>query len=112
MIDVLVERALFFSWAHEDGVDANHPAPFAYHADLSVTDVAVDIVIPAHVRVRHDRRLGCHREDLFKPSRVDVRKINNYAERFALMHDFATERCQSLSRRAARRENSAMPRRI
>ena len=62
--------------------------------------------------MRHDRRLGYDRENLFKPSRVDVRKINNHAEGFAFTHDLATKRCQTLSRRATRRENSAVARRI
>src|SRR6267154_425047 len=112
MIDVMVERALFCSPAHEDGVDADNPAPFTDHPDLFVTDVALDVVVPTDVRVRHDRRLGYDRENLFKPSRVDVRKINNHAEGFAFTHDLATKWCQTISRRAARRENSAVARRI
>jgi hypothetical protein len=61
MIDVMVERAFFFSRAHEDGVDADNPAPFTNHLDLFITNVALDVVVPADVRVRHDRRLGCDR---------------------------------------------------
>ncbi|KAG0506050.1 MAG: hypothetical protein Udaeo_05810 [Candidatus Udaeobacter sp.] len=112
VIDVLVECALFFSRAHEDRVDADHPAPFTNYLDLFITNVALDVVVLADVRVRHDRRLGCHRKNLFKPSRVDVGEINNHAERFAITHHFATERRQPLSRRAARRENSAVSGRI
>src|SRR6266481_8498649 len=112
MIDVMVERASFFSRAHEDRVDANHSAAFTDHPDLFITDVALDVVVSTDVRVRNDRRLGCDRENLFKPNRVDVRKINNHAEGFAFTHDLATKWCQSLSRRAARRENSAVARRI
>ena len=83
MIDIVIECAFFLSRAHEDGVDADNAAPSTNHPDLFVTDVALDVVVSADVRVRHDRRLGCNRENLFKPSRVDVRKINNYAERLA-----------------------------
>src|SRR5215208_3754443 len=108
MIDVMVERAFFFSLAHEDGVDPDNPAAFTDHPNLFVTDVALDVVVPTDVRVRHDRRFGCDRENLFKPNRVDVRKINNHAEGFAFTHDLATKRCQPLSRRAARPENSAV----
>src|SRR4029453_9299193 len=100
MIDVMVERAFFFLRAHEDGVDADNPAPFTDHPDLFVTDVALDVVVPAAVWVPHDRRLGCDRENPFKPSRIDVRKINGHAEGFAFTHDLATKRCQPLSRRA------------
>ena len=112
VIDIVVERALFFSRAHQDGVDTDNPAPFANHLDLFITNVALDVVVPANVRMRYDWRLGCNRENLFKPNRVDVRKINNHAERFTLMHDFVTKRCQPLTRRAARRENSAVSGRI
>ena len=51
MIEVVIERALFFSWAHEDGVDADDPAPFTDHPDLFVTDVALDVVIPSRTRM-------------------------------------------------------------
>src|SRR6185369_1062078 len=112
MIDVMVERTFVFSRAHQYGVDADNPAPFTDHPDLFVTDVAFDVVVPADVRMRHDRRLGCDRENLFKPSRVDMCKINNHTEGFALTYDFATKRCQPLGRRTARRENSTVPRRI
>src|SRR4029077_10036787 len=97
MIDVLVECAFFCSRVHEDGVDADHPAPFANHLGLFITNVALDVVVPADVLVRHDRRLGCDRENLFKPSWIDVRKINNHAEGLALTPDLATKRCQPLS---------------
>src|SRR6476659_4090575 len=79
MIDVIVERAFFFSRAHEDGVDADNPAPSTDHPDLFVTNIALDVVVPANVRMRYDRLLGCDRENLFKTSWVDVRKINNHA---------------------------------
>jgi len=112
MIDVPVECALFFFRAHEDGVNAHNAAPFTDHPDLFVTDVALDIVVSTDIRVRYDRLLGCDRENLFKTSWVDVRKINNHAEGFALTHDLATKWCQSIRRRAARGENSAVARRI
>src|SRR5205823_13028463 len=97
--------------AHEDGVDTNYSALCSDHPDLFIANVALDIVVPANVRVRHDGWLGCDREDFFKPSPVNVCKINNHAEGFALTYDLATKQCQTLSRRAARRENSAVPRR-
>src|SRR5260370_41940580 len=100
MIDVMVERAFLFSRAHEDGIDADNPAPFADHSDLFVTNVALDVVVPADVRVRHDRRLGYDRENLFKPGWIDVRKINKHAEGFAFTLDLATKRGQTLSRPA------------
>src|SRR6476659_877915 len=112
MIDVMVERTFFFSRAHEDGVDADNAAPFTNHPDLFVTDVAFDVVVSADVRVRHDRRLGCDQENLFKASWVDMCKIDNHAEGFALTYDFATNRCQPLSRRTACCKDSAVPRRI
>src|SRR5438034_8183983 len=112
MIDVMVERAFFFSRAYKNGIDADYAAPFTDHLNLLITDVAFDVVVAPDVRVRHDGRLCCDAENLFKPSRVDVGKINYHAEGFAFTHDLATKRCQTLSRRAARRENSAVPCRI
>ena len=97
MIDVMVERAFFFSRAHEDGVDADHPALFTNHLDLFITDVALDVVVLANVRVGHDWRLCCDRENLFKPCWIDVRKINNHTERLAFAHYLATKRGETLS---------------
>src|SRR5215472_16655016 len=38
VIDVAIERAFFFSRAHEDGIDADHPAPFTDDLDLFITN--------------------------------------------------------------------------
>src|SRR5262249_39157246 len=112
VIDVPIERAFFRSRAHEDGIYADHPATFSNHLDLFVANIAFDVVVPADVRVRDDGRLRCDRENLVKPGRVYVRKINNHAERFAFTHDVATKRSEPLPWRAARGENSAVSRRI
>src|SRR6267154_4418910 len=112
MIDVMVERAFFFSRAHEDGVDADNPASFTDHPDLFVIDVALDVVVSANVRVRHDGRLCCDGENLVESGGINVRKINDHAERLAFTYDLATKRCQTVSERAARRENSPVARRI
>src|SRR5262249_19772487 len=95
-----------------DGVDADNAAPSTNHPDLFVTDVAFDVVVSADVRVRHDWRLCCDRENLFKAGWIDVGKNDNHADGFSLMRVFATERCQPLSRRTAGREIPAVPRRI
>src|SRR4029077_11410452 len=79
MIDVVIERALFFSRAHENAVGADHSAPLTDHFDLFITNVAFDVVVPADIRVRHDWRLCCDRENLFKPGWIDVRTIKNHA---------------------------------
>src|SRR5437763_12519822 len=49
VIDITVERALFFLRAHENGIYANHSAPFTDHLNLLVTDIALDVVIPSRV---------------------------------------------------------------
>src|SRR5215208_5503038 len=108
MVDVTVKRAFFFSRGHKDGIDADNPVPFSNHLDLFITDVALDIVVPASVRVRNNHRIGCNRENLFKPGRVNMGNINNHAEGFAFTYDLATKRCETLSRRTVRCENSAM----
>ena len=51
VIDITIERALFFPRANEDGINADHAAPFADHLDLLVTDVALDVVIVADIGV-------------------------------------------------------------
>ena len=112
LIDVVVERAFLFSRAHEDGVDTDYSAPCTDLPDLFIANVALDVVVPANVRVRHDGRLYCNRENLFEPCWIDVRKINNHAECLAFTHDFATKRGETIPRRPARCENSAVPRRI
>src|SRR5919106_1587970 len=91
VIDVPIHRAFFFSWAHEDRIDADHAAPFTNHFDLFITNVALDIVISADVRVRHDRRVCCKRENLCKAGGVDVRKINHHAERLTFTHYIPTK---------------------
>src|SRR5262245_17691830 len=112
VIDVAIERALFLSRAHENGVSADHSAAFADHLDLFIADVAFDVIVAADVRVRHNGRSCCDRENLLKPCRIDVREINNHTELLAFVHDLATKGCQALGRRTARCENSAMPSRV
>ena len=51
VIDVTIERAFFFRWADQHGVNANDTAPFPDHFDLLIADVAFDIVIFSRVRV-------------------------------------------------------------
>src|SRR5262245_25726463 len=51
VIDVPIERALFFSRAHENGVGADHSATLTDHFDLFITDVALNVVVPADIRV-------------------------------------------------------------
>ena len=51
VIDVVIERALFFSRAHENAVGADHSAPLTDHFDLFITNVALDVVVTADVRV-------------------------------------------------------------
>ena len=51
VIDVPIKGAFFCSRAHEDGIYADHSTPLADHPDLSITDVAFDVVIAADVRV-------------------------------------------------------------
>src|SRR5262245_49286659 len=98
VIDVTIQSALFCSRAHENGVGADHSAAFTDHLDLFITDVAFDVVVSANIRVWHDWRLCCDRENLFKSGWIDVRKINDYTERLALLDHFATERSQTFSR--------------
>ena len=70
VIDVTIERALFFLWTHEHGIYADHAAPFADHLDLLVADVALDVVVAPDVRVRNDGRLCRHRQNLVE-TRLD-----------------------------------------
>src|SRR5438045_6624492 len=63
VIDVAIECAFFFSRANEDGVDADDAAPFTDHLDLFVANVALDIVIPAYVRVCHTELLRSYGEN-------------------------------------------------
>src|SRR6267142_4313628 len=107
VIDVAIEGAFFFLWAHQYGINADHAAPFADHLDLLVTDIALDIVIFSGVRMRNDRRLGRYRQNVLKPGGTDMRKIDNHPERFALTDDVAAERGQSVARRTGWREKPA-----
>jgi hypothetical protein len=45
MIDVVVERAFFCSRAHEDGLDADYPAPLANHLDLSIPNSSTPSIV-------------------------------------------------------------------
>src|SRR5438093_2894932 len=112
VIEIAIERAFFCSRAHEDGIHADHPAAFPNHLDLFITDIALDVVITAGVRVRDDRRLCCHRENFFKPSWIDMRKINDYPEYLAFTHHVLTKRSETFLWRTARCENSAVSCRI
>src|SRR5437762_6183910 len=84
MIDVAIECAFFLSRAHKDRVDADDSAPVTDHLNLFVTNVALDIVIPAYVRVRHYWWLCCAGENLLEAGWIDVREINNYTKSLAL----------------------------
>src|SRR5262245_4382409 len=108
MIAVVIERAFFFFRADEDAVDADYTCPFTDHPDLFVTDVALDVVVPANVRVRHDWRLCHDRENLFKSRWIDVRKIDHDTERLAFANYLSPKRCETLRRRTVRCENSAV----
>src|SRR5262249_10254530 len=98
MIDVVVERAFFFFRAHQDGIDADHSMPFTNHLDLFIADIALDVVISAKVRMRHDRRLCCDRENLFEPNWIDVREIDNYSKCLAFMQTLAAKSGEPLPR--------------
>src|SRR5205807_134561 len=89
VIDVTIHRAFFFSRAHQQGIHTDYTAPFADHFDLCITDVALNIVIAANIRVRHDGWLFCNRENFVKPRWIDVREINNDAEPLAFAYHVA-----------------------
>src|SRR6266498_1183533 len=107
VIDVAIEGAFFFLWAHQHGINADHAAAFADHLDLLVTDIALDIVIFSGVRMRNDRRLARYRQNIVKTGGTDMRKIDNHSEGFALLDHVAAERGQSVARRTAWREEPA-----
>src|SRR5439155_8155591 len=101
VVDVAIERALFFLRADEHRISADHSAAFADRLDLLVADIALDIVIFSRVRMRHDGWLGRYGQYVFESGRADVRKIDDYTERFALPDHVAPELGQAVARRAA-----------
>src|SRR5438876_1059826 len=58
VIDVTIESAFLFRWTDKHGIDPDYAAPGADHLDLCITDVALNIVIPAGICVRHNRWLA------------------------------------------------------
>src|SRR6266576_2216872 len=57
VIDVTIESACFFFWTYQNGINANHTAPFADHFNLVIADVALDIVVAADICMRNNWRL-------------------------------------------------------
>src|SRR5215472_11479552 len=58
VIDVPIQDAFVRSGAHEDGIYTDHSASLTDYPNLFITNVALDVVIVAGVRMGDDRRLG------------------------------------------------------
>ena len=51
VVDVAVERRLFFTRAYQDRVHTDYAPALANHLDLAIADVAFDVVIFSRIRV-------------------------------------------------------------
>jgi hypothetical protein len=72
MVNIAIKRGLLLTRTDEDGIDSNDAAPFPNHPDLFVANIALDVVIPARIGMRHDERFGRVRENIVEACRINV----------------------------------------